>query len=88
MNKKQILPKIKNKLKVIYPYNNAGQIFLKLNNIINKYYNKPTIKSKRKKYGNKLFLSEKDSILITYGDSIKASKEKPLKTIKNPAQIS
>ncbi|MBU1204404.1 MAG: sugar phosphorylase [Nanoarchaeota archaeon] len=81
MNKKQILSKIKNKLEVIYLYNNTDQIFLKLNNIINKYYNKPIIKSKRKKYGNKLFLSEKDSILITYGDSIKTSKEKPLKTL-------
>ncbi len=81
MDKKQILPKIKNKLEIIYPYNNTDQIFLKLNNIINKYYNKPIIKSKRKKYGNKLFLSEKDSILITYGDSIKTSKEKPLKTL-------
>jgi len=81
MNKKQILSKIKNKLEVIYPYNNTDQIFLKLNNIINKYYNKPIIKSKRKKYGNKLFLSEKDSILITYGDSIRINKEKPLKTL-------
>lgn len=81
MDKKQILPKIKNKLEIIYPYNNTGQIFLELNNIINKYYNKPIIKSKRKKYGNKLFLSEKDSILVTYGDSIKVNKEKPLKTL-------
>ncbi len=81
MDKKQILPKIKNKLEIIYQYNNTGQIFLELNNIINKYYNKPIIKSKRKKYGNKLFLSEKDSILIAYGDSIRVNKEKPLKTL-------
>jgi len=74
----KILKKIKKRLRYLYP--DADEILSKLINSINKYQNDSIIKLKNKKYNGKIHLTEKDSILITYADTLQGN-EKSLKTL-------
>ncbi|KAF2956610.1 alpha-amylase family glycosyl hydrolase [Marinitoga sp. 38H-ov] len=62
--------KIYDKLKFLYP-NEVDKVYNKLMELIEKY----------KISNNDIELTEKDVILITYGDSIKKNGEKPLNTL-------
>jgi len=80
-NQKEILLNIHKKIKYLYPKKDSEKIFLKLKYIMDCYRNNKIIFEKRKKYNNKIYITEKDSILITYADTIQNKWEKPLKTL-------
>lgn len=65
-----MIQKIYDKLKFLYP-EKAEEVYNRLMNLIEKY----------KLSNNEIELTEKDVILITYGDSIKKEGEKPLHTL-------
>lgn len=82
---KEKLEKIKEKIELLYP-ENSTKTYLSLKELMNKYSNSKIIIDKNKKYSSKiksLKFSQKDSVLITYGDSIinKKINEKPLVTL-------
>ena len=78
---KNILYNIGNKIKYLYPKKDNERIFLELKYIMEHYRGNKVIIAKRKKYNNEISMTNKDAILITYGDSIKRKGEKPLKTL-------
>ena len=71
---------IKKRLEFIYG-KDYEIIFQKLKKIMDSYKDNKVIKSKREKYKDKISLYEKDSIVITYGDSIIKDGEMPLVTL-------
>ena len=77
------MKKIRQRLKYIYGPEKAEEIFPKLFELIERYRNNEIIKAKREKYDGKVSLSEKDSILITYGDSVIKKGERPLESLYN-----
>ena len=76
------MDKIKERLKFIYG-EGYEDVYDRLRKVIDGYKNNPVIREKREKRekwkGNAF--SEKDSVLIVYGDSIKKEGEKPLVTL-------
>jgi glycosidase len=68
-------------LNALYPHKDVPRIVDRLVRTIEPYQNHSMITAKRKKYGDKIHLSENDVILITYPDTIRAEGEKPLKTL-------
>lgn len=80
-NQENILLNIRKKIKYLYPKKGNEKIFIKLKSIMDYYKNNKIIGSKRKKYNNKILLTNKDDILITYGDTIRQEGEKPLETL-------
>lgn len=75
------LNRIKKKLSCLYSKKKAEEIFPRLINILEEYKSSQIILAKKKLYKNKISLTNRDSILITYGDSITRAGEKPLKTL-------
>lgn len=62
------------RLEILYPKEDAAKAYKLINNLINSY--KKTIQSQE------YHLSEKDTILITYGDQLQQPGEMPLETLK------
>jgi len=75
------MEKIKQRLEFIYGSEKAGEIFTKLTELMKKYKTNKIINSKNEKYGGKVELSEKDSIVITYGDSVLKEGKNPLASL-------
>ncbi|MCH8004127.1 MAG: sugar phosphorylase [Nanoarchaeota archaeon] len=80
-NQKEIILNIHKKIKYLYPEKDTDEILHKLKSIMDNYDNNKIIVAKRKRYDDKISLTNKDAILITYGDTIKQKNEKPLKTL-------
>ena len=76
-----ILRQIKQILRIIYSKEIAERVFPDLKNRMDVYARAEGIKAKRKKFGLRPIISEKDSILITYADTIYEENERPLKTL-------
>ena len=68
-------------LEVLYPDENVNNLLERVRDAILPYQTNRVILEKRKKYGDKISLSEEDSILMTYGDSLFEDGEKPLRTL-------
>ena len=67
---------IEEKLTFIYGEKRSKKIIIEIEKLIKKYSKNISFQNKKK-----TFLDEKDIILITYGDSIKETNKKPLKTL-------
>ena len=72
---------LKEILGVLYPNEKTGALIERIIDVINPSKTNSVILEKRKKYRNKISLSEEDSILMTYGDSLYEEGEKPLRTL-------
>jgi len=81
MSEKEILQIMKKRLNCIYLNKDSDWTFQKLKIIMDNYRENSIIKSKRKRYKDKMSLTNKDSILITYADTIHNKEERPLKTL-------
>ena len=81
MDTANILRQIKQILRIIYSKDVADQMFGPLKNSMDVYAREEGIRFRRKKFGQRPIISEKDSILITYADTIYEEDEKPLKTL-------
>jgi|TARA_B100001964_G_C14234330_1_gene601667 sucrose phosphorylase len=75
------LAKIRKKIAYLYPNKDTDKIILKLKSTMDYYRKNNIVRAKRKKYNSKISLTNKDVILITYGDTIRQEGEKPLKTL-------
>lgn len=75
------LRQIKQILRIIYSKGVAERLFPRLKNRMDVYAREEGIRFRRKKFGQKPIISEKDSILITYADTIYEENERPLKTL-------
>ena len=77
--------KFKNQMKeileVLYPDENGSSLIERVFDTLLPYKTNRVILEKRKKYSDKISLSEEDSILMTYGDTIFENGEKPLRTL-------
>ncbi|MBL0345454.1 sugar phosphorylase [Candidatus Villigracilis affinis] len=71
--------KLLDHLTFLYGENESTRLLERTKNLLSKY--RPRIKSRNSE------LSEQDSILITYGDQIQASNEKPLQTLRKFCEI-
>ncbi len=80
MSKKRLIKEIAKRLKYLYPSEHK-RMLPELQRMMDGYAANAVISAKKEKYGTKSNLSEKDSIIITYADSIKQKGEKPLKTL-------
>jgi len=80
-NDRTNLSSIRKRIVYLYPKKDSEKIFLKLKYIMDCYRNNKFIVAKKKKYNDKISLTNKDSILITYADTIQNKEEKPLKTL-------
>ncbi|MEA2021590.1 MAG: alpha-amylase family glycosyl hydrolase, partial [Candidatus Caldatribacteriota bacterium] len=67
---------IKEKLTFIYGEKRGKKIIIEIEKLLKKYSKNISFQNKKK-----TFLDEKDTVLITYGDSIKETNKKPLKTL-------
>jgi glycosidase len=76
-----IVKRIKQILRIIYSKEEAGYAFRDLKNLMDLYGKNEAIVAKRKKYNDRVVLTEADVILITYADTIYRSEEKPLRTL-------
>ncbi len=76
-----ILRQIRQILRIIYSKDVADRIFGPLKNRMDVYTREEGIRFRTKKFGQRPIISEKDSILITYADTIYEENEKPLKTL-------
>ena len=76
-----ILKSIRQILTIIYSREVAQSLMGRLKNSMDVYARSEIIRAKSRKYGNRPVISEKDSILITYADTIYREDEKPLKTL-------
>jgi len=65
----------------LYPEKDVDRILGSMGRIVERYENHETILEKRKKYDDRIVLSEDDAILITYADTICAEGEKPFRTL-------
>jgi glycosidase len=68
-------------LQIIYSKEEAALIFADLKNLMDLYRRDEVIAEKRRERKNQPLLSEKDSLLITYADTIYRDGEKPLRTL-------
>ncbi len=82
MTSEKPLERIKNILESLYPGKVVENLFVSLKGLMDSYGTNEIIAGKRARYGDRLILNEKDSFLITYGDTIWNKKEKPLKTLR------
>jgi glycosidase len=76
-----LVKRIKQILRIIYSKEEAGYAFRDLKNLMDLYGRNEAIVSKRKKYNDRVVLTERDAILITYADTIYRSQEEPLRTL-------
>ena len=67
---------IEEKLTFIYGEKRSTKIMIEIEKLLNKYSTSTLFQNKKK-----TFLDEKDIVLITYGNSIKETNTKPLKTL-------
>jgi len=67
---------IEEKLTFIYGEKRSKKIIIEIEKLLKKYSKNISFQNKKK-----IFLNEKDIVLITYGDSIKEANKKPLKTL-------
>ncbi len=81
MNQDMFRNRMRNILGKLYPGEDVERILGRMGRIIERYRNHETILEKRKKYADRIVLSEDDAILITYADTIRAKGEKPLRTL-------
>lgn len=81
MSSVETLKKIRIILQLIYFREAAGDIFRDLKNLMDVYGKNEIIVRKRKKYRDKVVINQKDSIFITYADTIYKKGEKPLQTL-------
>jgi len=81
MSSTDLVQRIKQILRIIYSKEEAGYAFRDLKNLMDLYGRNETIIAKRKKYNDRVVLTERDVILITYADTIYNSEEKPLRTL-------
>jgi glycosidase len=81
MSSTDIVKRIKQILRIIYSKEEAGYALRDLKNLMDLYSRNETIIEKRRKYNDRVVLTEADAILITYADSIYSSEEKPLRTL-------
>jgi glycosidase len=78
MSSTDIVKRIKQILRIIYSKEEAGYAFRDLKNLMDLYGRNEAIVAKRKEYNDRVVLTERDAILITYADTIYRSQEKPL----------
>ena len=76
-----ILKRIKNILTIIYSTEVADRFLKDLKNLMDLYSKNEIIIEKRNKYKDRVLLNEKDTILITYPDTIYKKGEKSLNTL-------
>lgn len=81
MSSVETLKQIRKILRLIYSREVAGNIFRDLKNLMDVYWKNEIILRKREKYRDKVVINQKDSILITYADTIYRNGEKPLQTL-------
>ncbi len=81
MNSGTTLRHIRQILTIIYSKEIAKSLMGTLKNRMDVYSRSELIRAKVKRYGRRHVISEKDSILITYADTIYREDEKPLKTL-------
>lgn len=74
------LKNIQENIKFLYP-EKAGEVFEKIQELLDVYRDHQLILEKKEKYKNQSVLSERDAFLITYADSIVSDDEKPLRTL-------
>lgn len=77
----RLLKNIRDILRIIYNEETAGWFLRDLINLMEVYGRSKLVADKKKKYDNRIQISEKDSVLITYPDSVYTKGEKPLKTL-------
>jgi len=75
------LKRIRNILRIIYSKEVAGQMLEHLKNKMDVYGRSTAITQRKEKYESRVVLGEKDSILITYADTIYGKAEEPLATL-------
>ncbi len=75
------LKRIRNILQMIYSKETAEDLFAHLKNMMDAHGRSTAIRQKNEKYGDRVALDEKDSILITYADTIFREGEDPLDTL-------
>jgi len=75
------MDKIKKRLRYIYGEEACCEMLPKIVKLIDFYKDNEIIKEKNKKYSRKVSLSEKDSIVITYGTSVVKKGEVPLASL-------
>ncbi|EFK08872.1 alpha amylase, catalytic domain protein [delta proteobacterium NaphS2] len=68
-------------LKELYPDENINDLIDRVRDTLVPYETHRTILERRKKYKDKISLSEEDTILMTYADTIFEEEEKPLRTL-------
>ena len=73
---------LKDKLKILYGENQAEKSYKEIKRLLKVYYahKTPEMIEWEKGFKNENRLSEKDAILITYGDLINSSGQPPLET--------
>jgi len=81
INQSEFRFQMKDILETLYPKGDVERILGSMGRIIERYQHDEIILEKRKKYGDRIALSEDDAILITYADTIRAKGEKPLRTL-------
>jgi glycosidase len=81
MSSADTVKRIKQILRIIYSKEEAGYAFRDLKNLMDLSERNEAIVAKRKKYNDRVVLTERDAILITYADTIYRSEEKPLRTL-------
>jgi glucosylglycerate phosphorylase len=75
------LIRIRNILQMIYSRETATTLFAHLEKMMDAHGNSAAIRQRREKYGEGVALDEKDSILITYADTVFKEGEAPLHTL-------
>ena len=81
MSSTQTLKHIKEILRNIYSKTEAEEVLTTLKNLMDIYGKSELILEKRKKYDNRVLLTEKDVFLITYPDTIHTQEDKPLSVL-------
>jgi len=77
VNRGVLLDRIREILQILYPWQDTDRIFRDLRRIVDRYENSPVIREKRRRYDDRVMLSEEDATLITYADSILEDGERP-----------
>ena len=76
-----LLNRINKILGILYPDRDVVKLLEDTKAVMARYQENEIILEKRKKYDDQISLSEKDAILITYGDSLYRKGEMPLRTL-------
>ena len=77
----QTLRHIKDILRNIYSKTESECVLKELKNLMDVYGKSELVLEKRRKYNNRVCLTEKDVFLITYPDTINTQEEKPLSVL-------